>query len=135
MNYAILHGCPIFKEKNIGSIPDVFFFFIPLFVGSKTPAGAKKLGGSPAALPVNARLVRANNRRGMNPPPLIIVSLYISCASSKCICGGAERNIFVTYRRYPIPIAAQQSPKISEWILRLNHSTATVAAPKIGITK
>ncbi|MEK4738493.1 hypothetical protein MHH66_19640 [Bacillus sp. FSL H8-0492] len=37
MNYAILHGCPIFKEKNIGFIPDVFFFFIPLFVGSKTP--------------------------------------------------------------------------------------------------
>ncbi|AXO96126.1 hypothetical protein C3496_24635 [Bacillus anthracis] len=51
----------------------------PALTGSKTPppnsAETKKLGGN--LLPVNARLVRADNQRGMNNPPLIKVSLYV----------------------------------------------------------
>ncbi|PFB26689.1 hypothetical protein CN388_17070 [Bacillus cereus] len=57
----------------------------PALTGSKTPpqnsAEAKKLGGN--LLPVKARLVRADNQRGMNPPPLIKVSLYVRVLCEK----------------------------------------------------
>ncbi|MGE6590802.1 hypothetical protein ABE193_26760 [Bacillus mycoides] len=49
-----------------------FFLFIPLFAGSKTPASKfswSKEVGMGVGLPVNARLVKANNQWGMNKTP------------------------------------------------------------------